>query len=130
VLYTDRLGSGLDRRADAESAVRTPAVSRCPCRAARRRAVEIVVVDDGSRDTEAVSAVKASQSLARLSRRRRRSAAAGAGAAAATASLCFTDDDCSPSPSGPSAVSSEAGADARGGATVAVDRDPPVETSG
>ena len=68
--------------------------------AAQTAAVEIVVVDDGSDDVEAVAAAVAAID-ARLVRQQRRGpgAARNAGVRAARAPIvCFTDDDCEPAP--------------------------------
>jgi glycosyltransferase involved in cell wall biosynthesis len=98
-------------------------------------AVEIVVVDDGSTDADKVSAVVASQPLARLVRAGGAgpAAARNAGAAAAIGTyLCFTDDDCAPEAEWALRLvrSLEAGADVVGGATVnGRAGDPFVETS-
>jgi glycosyltransferase involved in cell wall biosynthesis len=97
--------------------------------------VEIVVVDDGSTDADRVSAVVASQPLARLIRTGGAgpAAARNAGAAAAIGTyLCFTDDDCAPDAEWAVRLvrSLEAGADVVGGATVnGRAGDPFVETS-
>ena len=65
------------------------------------RSYEVVVVDDGSVDAAAVSAVVARAPHARLVRGGGRgpAAARNLGAAAARGPvLCFTDDDCRPEP--------------------------------
>jgi len=97
--------------------------------------MEIVVVDDGSTDADKVSAVVASQPLARLIRTSGAgpAAARNAGAAEATGTyLCFTDDDCAPDSQWASRLVSslQAGADIVGGATVTDQGgNPYVETS-
>lgn len=117
---------------------RPSALRRCLGALAAQRGVgtvEIVVVDDGSTDAGEISAVVASQPLARLIRTRGAgpAAARNAGAAAATGTyLCFTDDDCDPEPEWAVRLvrSLEAGADVVGGATVnGLPGDPFVETS-
>ena len=74
---------------------------RCLARlAAQTAAVEIVVVDDGSNDVEAVTVAVAAID-AHLVRQSRRGpgAARNAGVRAARAPIvCFTDDDCEPAP--------------------------------
>jgi glycosyltransferase involved in cell wall biosynthesis len=65
-------------------------------------ALEIVVVDDGSRDDRAVARVVAASPGARLLRVRGRGPAAARNLGAEVASapvVCFTDDDCAPVPS-------------------------------
>ena len=84
--------------------------------------LEVVVVDDGSRDEAAVAAAaeRASARLVRLDRRGP-SAARNAGARAARAPfVCFTDDDCEPAPGWVARLVArlQAGADAVGGPTV------------
>jgi glycosyltransferase involved in cell wall biosynthesis len=84
--------------------------------------LEVVVVDDGSRDAAAVQAATG-QASARLVRLERRgpSAARNAGARAARAPyVCFTDDDCEPAPGWAARLVArlDAGADAVGGPTV------------
>jgi GT2 family glycosyltransferase len=64
--------------------------------------LEILVVDDGSRDADRVAAVVASSTRARLVRRRKGrgpAAARDAGAREAAADvIAYTDDDCEPAP--------------------------------
>jgi glycosyltransferase involved in cell wall biosynthesis len=63
--------------------------------------VEVVVVDDASREVDAVASVVAASPLARLVRAHGSgpAAARNAGARAAVADVvCFTDDDCEPAP--------------------------------
>lgn len=84
--------------------------------------LEVIVVDDGSRDAAAVAAA-AEHASARLVRLERRgpSAARNVGAREARAPfVCFTDDDCEPAPGWVARLVArlEAGADAVGGPTV------------
>jgi glycosyltransferase involved in cell wall biosynthesis len=84
--------------------------------------LEIVVVDDASRDAAAVAAVVARAPRARLVRGAGRgpAAARNAGVAAASASVvCFTDDDCDPVPGWAAALAARIadGADAAAGPT-------------
>ncbi|OLT14677.1 hypothetical protein BJF78_17780 [Pseudonocardia sp. CNS-139] len=84
--------------------------------------LEIVVVDDASRDTLAVVRAVATAPRARLVRGEGRgpAAARNAGVAAARAPLvCFTDDDCEPVPEWAAALAAtvEHGADAAAGPT-------------
>ena len=81
--------------------------------------LEIVVVDDASRDAAAVAAVVATAPRARLVRGAGRgpAAARNAGVQAARAPVvCFTDDDCEPVPNWAAALAARltAGADAPG----------------
>ncbi len=98
-------------------------LAACLAALARQTAeVEIVVVDDGSRDARVVAAVVAAVPGARLVRGAGRgpAAARNAGAAAARAPLlCFTDDDCTPVPGWAAALAARlaAGADAAAGPT-------------
>jgi glycosyltransferase involved in cell wall biosynthesis len=84
--------------------------------------LEIVVVDDASRDTAAVAAVVTGAPRARLLHGAGRgpAAARNAGVAAARAPvICFTDDDCDPVPGWAAALTARiaAGADAAAGPT-------------
>jgi glycosyltransferase involved in cell wall biosynthesis len=84
--------------------------------------LEIVVVDDASRDAAAVAAAVAAAPRARLVRGAGRgpAAARNAGVAAARgAVVCFTDDDCEPVPGWASALAARLadGADAAAGPT-------------
>ena len=84
--------------------------------------LEIVVVDDASRDAAAVAAVVAGTPRARLVRGAGRgpAAARNAGVAAASAPVvCFTDDDCDPVPGWAAALAARiaGGADAAAGPT-------------
>jgi len=84
--------------------------------------LEIVVVDDASRDAAAVAAVVAGAPRARLVRGAGRgpAAARNAGVAAASAPVvCFTDDDCDPVPGWAAALAARiaGGADAAAGPT-------------
>ena len=84
--------------------------------------LEIVVVDDASRDAAAVAAVVAGAPRARLVRGAGRgpAAARNAGVAAASAPVvCFTDDDCDPVPGWAAALAARIadGADAAAGPT-------------
>jgi glycosyltransferase involved in cell wall biosynthesis len=84
--------------------------------------LEIVVVDDASRDAAAVAAVVAWAPRARLVRGAGRgpAAARNAGVAAASAPVvCFTDDDCDPVPGWAAALAARiaGGADAAAGPT-------------
>ena len=84
--------------------------------------LEIVVVDDASRDAAAVAAAVARVSRARLLRGEGRGPAAGRNAglrAAGGAVVCFTDDDCEPVPGWVAALVGriESGADAAAGPT-------------
>lgn len=86
------------------------------------RALEVVVVDDASRDARAVASVVAGITPARLVRGAGRgpAAARNAGARAARAPvICFTDDDCAPAPGWAAALAEAvaAGADAAAGPT-------------
>ncbi len=86
------------------------------------RELEIVVVDDASRDAAAVAVVVAGAPRARLVRGHGRgpAAARNAGVAAARARVvCFTDDDCAPVPGWAAALAARitAGADAAAGPT-------------
>jgi glycosyltransferase involved in cell wall biosynthesis len=105
---------------------RPSALRRCLHSLAAQRdvgLVDIVVVDDGSHNPDEVSAVVASQALARLVR------AGGAGPAAARNAgvavavgryICFTDDDCVPEAEWAAILvrSLQAGADVVGGSTI------------
>lgn len=88
--------------------------------------VEIVVVDDGSRDDRAVARVVAAAPGARLLRVRGRGPAAarnlGAQVAAAPV-VCFTDDDCTPTPgwAGALLAALDAGASVAAGPTTNAD---------
>lgn len=117
---------------------RPSALQRCLAALAAQRDVgrlEIIVVDDCSTDADGVSAVVASQPLARLVRTGGAGPAAARNAGAVAASgtyLCFTDDDCEPEPEWAVKLvrSLKAGADVVGGATVnGRAGDPFVETS-
>jgi glycosyltransferase involved in cell wall biosynthesis len=83
---------------------RRAGLRRCLARLAAQTAadrLEIVVIDDGSDDAEAVVAAVEASPSARLVRQRRRGpgAARNAGVRAArTPIVCFTDDDCEPAP--------------------------------
>ncbi len=84
--------------------------------------LEIVVVDDASRDAAAVAAVVAAVPRARLVRGAGRGPAAARNAGVATAHapvVCFTDDDCEPVPGWAAALTERigAGADAAAGPT-------------
>jgi glycosyltransferase involved in cell wall biosynthesis len=101
-------------------------LARCLWALGRQRrdlpSLEVVVVDDGSRDAAAVAAAAAGASV-RLVRLERRgpSAARNVGARAALAPfVCFTDDDCEPAPGWVARLVARlrAGADAVGGPTV------------
>ncbi|MGQ0483100.1 MAG: glycosyltransferase family 2 protein [Pseudonocardia sp.] len=88
------------------------------CLAALRRqtvpALEIVVVDDASRDAAAVAAVVAAVPGARLVRGQGRgpAAARNAGVAAARAPIvCLTDDDCEPVPGWAAALAARIGSE-------------------
>lgn len=85
--------------------------------------VEIVVVDDGSTDSQEVAAAVGAEPRARLLRVTGAgpAAARNAGASAAAGTfVCFTDDDCEPAPDWATrlVLVLKAGADAVGGATV------------
>jgi glycosyltransferase involved in cell wall biosynthesis len=85
--------------------------------------LEIVVVDDASRDAEAVRNLVTTHGRTRLVRADGRGPAAARNAGARAASggvICFTDDDCEPSPNWAEALSARAraGADAVAGSTV------------
>jgi glycosyltransferase involved in cell wall biosynthesis len=117
---------------------RPASLGRCLAALARQRYGgdwEIVVVDDGSRDAEAVAASVAAVRRARMLRSEGLgpAAARNRGARAAEGSiLCFTDDDCEPSIDWLArlVVSVGNGADAAGGATVnASAQDPLAEAS-
>ena len=89
--------------------------------AAQTAEVELVVVDDASRDAAAVAAVAAAHG-ARLVRAEGRGPAAARNrgvAAARGAVVCFTDDDCEPVPGWAAALAArlDAGADAAAGPT-------------
>ena len=85
---------------------RAAALQRCLSALVAQRDVgplEIIVVDDGSIDADGVSAVVASQPLARLVRvgGGGPAAARNTGVAAASGTyVCFTDDDASLAPNG------------------------------
>lgn len=88
-----------------------------------KRRVEIVVVDDGSREKDAVAAAVAASPGARLVRQEHAgpAAARNSGAREALASrLLFVDDDCEPAPDWVDRLSAplESGADAAGGISV------------
>jgi glycosyltransferase involved in cell wall biosynthesis len=99
-------------------------LTRCLAALARQTArdLEIVVVDDASRDADAVAAVVAAVPTARLVRGAGRGPAAARNAGVATARapvVCFTDDDCEPVPGWAAALAARlaAGADAAAGPT-------------
>ena len=84
--------------------------------------LEMIVVDDASRDGDAVARAVAAVPRARLLRGQGRgpAAARNAGVAAAVAPIvCFTDDDCDPVPEWAAALAEriDAGADAAAGPT-------------
>lgn len=84
--------------------------------------LEIVVVDDASRDAEAVAAVVAAAPRARLVRGEGRGPAAArnlGSRAARGGTVCFTDDDCEPVPGWAAALAARiaAGAQAAAGPT-------------
>jgi GT2 family glycosyltransferase len=89
-----------------------------------RNALEIIVVDDGSQDADAVERVVARSRTARLVRRPAAGGVAAArntGVEAARAPLvCFTDDDCEPVPEWAARVAAAfaRGADAVAGLTL------------
>jgi glycosyltransferase involved in cell wall biosynthesis len=96
--------------------------------------VEIVVVDDGSKDAMAVAEAVASHSRARLLRLQGRgpAAARNAGVASVTAPfVCFTDDDCTPCPDWAAklAAALAGGAPAAGGRTTPVRPDSPFASA-
>lgn len=105
---------------------RPHALGRCLDALARQTVasqLEVIVVDDGSKEATAVSSVVGRHPNARLVRRSGDgpAAARNAGARAARGSfLCFTDDDCAPEKDWAErlAVALQRGADAAGGETI------------
>jgi glycosyltransferase involved in cell wall biosynthesis len=105
---------------------RSASLASCLRALARQTAgeeLEVVVVDDASRDAEAVRALVAARDRARLVRGDGRGPAAARNAGGRAASgevICFTDDDCAPAPGWAEALTSRAlaGADAVAGTTV------------
>ena len=111
---------------------RPGALERCLTALARQTAsaLEVIVVDDGSRDVEAVAA-QAARFAARLVRREGRgpSHARNAGVGAAEGEIVlFTDDDCEPSESWAERLVEriDLGAEAVAGRTVAASRSSPL----
>jgi glycosyltransferase involved in cell wall biosynthesis len=105
---------------------RPASLARCLAALAGQTAgdeLEIVVVDDASRDADAVGALVATHARTRSVRGEGRGPAAARNAGARAASgrvICFTDDDCEPVPTWAEALSARvrAGADAVAGTTV------------
>jgi len=117
---------------------RPSALQRCLVALAAQRDIgpfEIIVVDDGSRDSAQVSAIVASLPPTRLVRTSGAGPAAARNSGVAAASgdyVCFTDDDCEPEPQWAVKLVRllQTGTDVVGGATVnGRDGDPFVETS-
>ena len=92
--------------------------------------LEIIVVDDGTKDGDAVARAVARHGGARLVRLEGRGPAAARNAGVGVAQhpvVCFTDDDCEPSPDWASRLAGalQAGVHAAGGSTINVRPDSP-----